>query len=407
MKEIDGLYFPDADTHFEELCRRKGIKVAQYQTDRIAAAIVYSLDVAGSDVCIEVGAHVGIHTRLLAAQFKQVYAIEAHPLNYECLVRNTLDLDNVTTLASAITAKDGETRIDNPVDGNTGNLQIGGNGPRVPGVTLDSLGLPIPDLLKIDVQGAELRVLSGARRLLIAGSPAVLFEEEPPGKLRRALAKSNAAQTYLLKLGGKIVWTAGADAIATFPDGAWPYTKYSEQGEYHWKHYESGKFRVIIDWVGCYVGSKNHDSIVDIGCGDGVWSGVINLHASNLDGKTPAFGIDRDTRAIQCAKQRSVPVHVGSAHRLSKFDFDAALLVDVLEHIPWPERVIGDLRRRSIRDVYVVNPDPNGSRWHINEFEQDEMSDAFERQGYRVERREDFIITSRNHKTFFHFRLDE
>lgn len=405
MQEIEGLLFPDADTHFADLCGRKNVPVRSYQSDRIEFAVAHC---KLHEVCIEVGSHVGLHTVLLAAAFDKVYAFEAHPDNYECLLRNTADLPNVECFNYAICAKaKGVTQVDDVTDGNSGNLQIGGNGPMVNMRSIDSLNLPAPDFIKLDIQGAEFLALQGARNAIIAGSPLIQFEEERPGKLRRPISKTGRAGVWLHKLGGDPVRRMGSDHFYAFDDGAWVYSKYRKLHDYHWQKYKSGKLKAIVDATADYIAKQNHSSIIDIGCGDGVWTGIVNTRSSELFEHRPCFGIDRDRTALKWARRHGVPCELGSAHKLGEFGFAAAMCIDVLEHIPHPEQVVAEFARRGTPDVYVMNPTPNNSNWHISEMQHDEMAEMFRTFGYRVEHRVDFKVTSSNHKSFFHFKLSE
>lgn len=406
MKQIDDIYLPDADTHFEALCHRKGVLVSEYQNDRIKFAISQCQT---REVAIEIGSHCGIHSRLLAAAFDEVYAFEAHPDTFNCLKRNIEPFDNVKAFNFAIGRRtEGSCFVDDYVDGNTGNVQIDANeGQEVPNRSIDSLNMPAPDFMKLDIQGAELNALRGARLSIIAGSPLIQFEDEPESKLRRKLARSGAAREFLKDLSGEQCHRIGSDYFYHFPNGAWRYTKYRNMGAYHWEKYKSGKFRAIIDATAEYITGQNHASIIDVGCGDGVWSGIINRLSQERWKIEPAYGVERDSIAVNLALEKGVPCAIGHAHRLRGFEFEAAFFSDILEHIPHPEHVAAEMARRECRDVYVVNPTPNQSNWHISEMEHDEMAAMFKAVGYYVVYREGHRITSRNFKTFFHFRLKE
>ena len=84
-----------------------------------------------------------------------------------------------------------------------GNSQAGGVAERqtVVSVSLDWLSnqLPAPDVLKIDVEGAELEVLQGAQRLLSAKGPVVLCE---------VCEKSSIEVTRLLRDAGYRIYDA-------------------------------------------------------------------------------------------------------------------------------------------------------------------------------------------------------
>ena len=64
--------------------------------------------------------------------------------------------------------------------------------------TLDTIDLPSPDLIKCDVEGAELRVFRGGAKMLsnVETAPIILFEEHA-GAAGTLGLEQNAAQQYL------------------------------------------------------------------------------------------------------------------------------------------------------------------------------------------------------------------
>jgi FkbM family methyltransferase len=147
------------------------------------------------DVFIDVGAHWGIHA-LTAATLRphevSVVAIEPHPENSARLrswvERNRLEAD-VMVIPDAVGDREGVARM--RVDGSSmghslrphGN-EFGGNATiDVTMITLDQLLSNHANLrwrqkiLKIDVEGYELEVLSGARKLLSSGDVTALIWE--------------------------------------------------------------------------------------------------------------------------------------------------------------------------------------------------------------------------------------
>ncbi|MGI5122241.1 FkbM family methyltransferase [Marinactinospora thermotolerans] len=148
-------------------------------------------------VVFDVGAHVGYYTTLLAELVGadgHVHAFEPHPGNFQVLQRNTRALSNVTIVNTAV-ADDDRPRLLH-FSGNTGRHSLfqteftgeGGRVHEVPVTTLsdywERIGRPEVGLVKIDVEGAEAQVVTGARRLLDATPRIRVVTEYYPRNLR-------------------------------------------------------------------------------------------------------------------------------------------------------------------------------------------------------------------------------
>jgi len=134
---------------------------------------------------IDVGANIGFFTLEFArwvGDGGKVLAIEPEPVNFGRLTRGVsrAGLRHVVDLVqAAATERSGEVGlIMSPR--HHGDHRIGDGGLPVPAVTIDDLlaarGWPPVSLMKIDVQGAESRVLAGAGETLRALRPALFVE---------------------------------------------------------------------------------------------------------------------------------------------------------------------------------------------------------------------------------------
>ncbi len=162
----------------------------------------------------DIGANVGLFTfaaAYLAGPSGTVLAVEADIDNARLLQRSAAGIDRsssaaVTVLAAAITPPGqrlarfliaARSRASNALEG-SGNTQMGGVRETrvVPGFTLDELLdlLGAPSLIKIDVEGAELSILQGAKRLLGEVRPRIVLEVNEESS--RAVADLFAGNKY-------------------------------------------------------------------------------------------------------------------------------------------------------------------------------------------------------------------
>jgi FkbM family methyltransferase len=148
--------------------------------ETIQAAVSQAVRPGG--VFFDVGANVGYYTLLasvLVGPSGRVVAFEPDPRNVSRLREHVRlnGADNVTIVDVAVADASGSERFAGDRGGLGGALAESG-GERVRTVTLDDAvagGLPAPGYVKIDVEGAEFRVLSGARRLLERPAPAIFL----------------------------------------------------------------------------------------------------------------------------------------------------------------------------------------------------------------------------------------
>ena len=134
-------------------------------------------------VVYDVGAHVGFYTLLaseIVGQSGKVIAFEPLPQNLHYLNKH-LSLNqcgNVKVIEAAVAEESGTTFFTKGISSSMGYLSSTGDY-EVKVVSLDNLVLnreiPYPDYMKIDVEGAELLVLSGAKKILNDFAPVIFL----------------------------------------------------------------------------------------------------------------------------------------------------------------------------------------------------------------------------------------
>ena len=139
---------------------------------------------------IDVGAHIGLHSialHKLIPEDQYVFSFEAHPTIYEVLERNCKHKSNIRTHNLAVSDENDRTMHVERIDFDSVScLNTGGHGicdtPTdlpVTSTTIDAHDIKDVTIVKIDVEGDEMRVLSGMRRLLLAHAPVLFIEIHP------------------------------------------------------------------------------------------------------------------------------------------------------------------------------------------------------------------------------------
>jgi FkbM family methyltransferase len=130
---------------------------------------------------LDIGAHVGFYTLLAAVLTMpggRVFAFEPLDSNVAKLRRHiALNRISVEVNECAVADRDGEAHFQRGTDSYTGGLHDVGM--PVPVVSVDGLRaagrLPDPDIVKIDVEGAEELVLKGASKTILATRPTIFL----------------------------------------------------------------------------------------------------------------------------------------------------------------------------------------------------------------------------------------
>ena len=167
--------------------------------------------VAAGSVAWDVGANVGIFSLGAAARGAEVLAIEPDPFLCGLLRLTAAHPDNrsrrLDVLGAAVAAEPGTARLAIAGRGRASNFLEDFGGRSMAGGTRSSCLVPVltldlllrdrrpPDLIKIDVEGAEVAVLDGARQLLESVRPTIVIEVSGE-TAREVLARFKALGSY-------------------------------------------------------------------------------------------------------------------------------------------------------------------------------------------------------------------
>lgn len=144
------------------------------------------------------------------------------------------------------------------------------------------------------------------------------------------------------------------------------FNKYDLKQDYHWKGYLKGgnytkSVNKTVDIIQNYYRDKNiaKPKLLDIGCGDGVFTWLLD-----------AYGIDSCPKAIELAKVRQVKCQLLSALQIRDLEnqsWDGICMFDYFEH---EENQLHLLRLigQMTKIIHLLNPFPCNSAHHTTEF---------------------------------------
>lgn len=175
--------------------------IAQTGFYELATTEMFRLLVREGDTVIDVGANIGWYTLLAASIVRdagRVLAFEPAPENHELLLKSIAfnHFNNVTVFNKVVSDSDGQATLYlSPNESMTGlptiTRDLGGRRIQLPSTSLDTvandLGVGDIRVLKVDVEGAEPSVISGALSLLSQGRVEYMIVEWNPAVWRQRL----------------------------------------------------------------------------------------------------------------------------------------------------------------------------------------------------------------------------
>jgi FkbM family methyltransferase len=218
MKQVRGIWLPEHETDIVRFLE-KGLTFAglgTYQLRKLLAAFPYVKDFKHA---VDVGAHVGTWSCVLARCFTRITAFEPIDALADCFERNLDHYDlhcEVKLHRVALSNKNGKLRMDqgskatmlSHVDNKDGKL-------RVECRTLDSFELDPFQFLKIDVEGFEKMVLLGGEETIRKHKPLVIIEQKQ-GQAERYGLKQYSARGVLKGWGAAEKWELDGDVCMTW-----------------------------------------------------------------------------------------------------------------------------------------------------------------------------------------------
>jgi FkbM family methyltransferase len=169
---------------------------------------------------IDAGANIGfftLHTSRAVSSSGSVHAFEPNPAILSRLTANVRanGLDNVVLNGTALGSRDTMVELIQPLPNRSGDasLYFQESDPalrvQIRQQTLDQYchyrGI-VPDLVKVDVEGAELEVLRGARHLLGTARPMLVVEHNPVTSRRSGFETTDMARWLENEFGYRVLW---------------------------------------------------------------------------------------------------------------------------------------------------------------------------------------------------------
>ena len=161
---------------------RPSYALGRYETGTITAVAAHG----DGSVVYDIGANIGYTALAAAKTCREVHCFEAEPRTLEALAWNVehADANNLTIVSKAVTDHCEGVAFASFNYSLIGHIERDSEPPdaeivEVPSISIDAYvesGNSAPDVMKIDVEGNELKVLKGAEETLRAHRPVVICE---------------------------------------------------------------------------------------------------------------------------------------------------------------------------------------------------------------------------------------
>lgn len=207
IEQLDGIWWPAEDTQAK-------IFIPGELHNSLPQILSH---VKNFGTCVQAGGNVGLWPIELAKHFDQVLTFEPDPVNFKCLTLNLEAADEalrnkISASQTGLAGTCGTTGIVRDPE-NCGAHYLSGEG-EIDIITIDSMQLEGCDLIQLDIEGAEIFALQGARFTIEKFHPVIVTEEKDHGK--RLQVDKDAISSYLALHGYEIAGKVARDVIYTF-----------------------------------------------------------------------------------------------------------------------------------------------------------------------------------------------
>lgn len=359
--------------------------------EKLETALINLLVKAGMIAC-DVGAHIGYYSLILSrlvGKRGKVYAFEPDPINFQILKKNKFlnKLNNLKIVRIAISDKIGKTRLFLSKT-NTGDHRIYNNNTKrdfitVKATTLDNYLNSFDkrvDLIKMDIQGAEMVALKGMINCIEKNPDIMLITEFWPEGLRgfgvnpidflNLLDKLNFNIYNINEQKSKIELVSKTELINLYRNknsftnllctkknlhlsNVLPrerkskeittFKQLKESYERIWIKGDLREEQTYYKWIISLLGDVKSKKLLDIGCGGGY------LLEESVKNGIRATGLEISEAAIKKARDRAPKAKIiqGIAEKLpfKDKDFNIVVCLGSLEHFLSPQKALKEMVR--------------------------------------------------------------
>jgi len=152
--------------------------------------------------------------------------------------------------------------------------------------------------------------------------------------------------------------------------------KYKEKGAYHWKYYAENfkKYKEQTDELLKYfqqLEPLSNSSFVEIGCGDGLYVGLLRKLGYNVT------GVDANSLAVQLAVSQGLDDIWLSDVCDYERKHDVCLLWDSFEHFDKPQLAVSNLDNIISKRIYLLNPTWPSDKYHYDFYTTEKLEQLF------------------------------